>query len=243
MRIPFRQTLGLACLLVIPCLTLGVNGCMTDDESRGTMDTTKNIDPFPKPQGPKIIPLDQESFSAFHYVEQDSAGLVIKRIPSLLLYIKKRRDDIYTYAFENPSRGYLVRYHAASNPDSAGVYIVGTYQDSLEAIDAVPTLWLPQNPKLGVSWPIGSGRSMELVDAQKGYYTETLFPSDTVGAPVAQGFQRHTAYLFRETAGDTVTYYHFRKGVGCLGFERAAGGQKIASGTLKSFYRLTGRPF
>lgn len=239
MKIPCSKAFGLASLLIIPCLTMGLDGCMIGEENTGTHDTIKDIDPFPKPQGPKIIPLDQESYSAFHYVEQDTAGKVTKRIPSLVLYIKKRRADLYTYAFEDPTRGYLVRYDETANADSAGVYIVGTFQDSLEVMDAIPTLWIPQNPKLGASWPVGSGRSMELIDAQEPYYTETLFPSDTVGAPVAQGFQRHTAYLFRETAGDTVTYYHFRKGVGCLGFERAAGGKLIASGSIKAFYKET----
>lgn len=235
-RLPWA---GLA-VLFLPCLALVSTGCMagTDMDSE---DTVKAIDPFPKPQGPKMIPLEGEIRSSFLYTGLDPASRP-NPIPNLILYISPRGGDMYTYAFEDSTQGYLVKYRAAPPEDSMGVYIVGTYRKGGEVLDSTPTLWLPQHPRPGTSWPIGSNRTMELVDGQAVYYTETLFPQDTAGSPVAQGFQRHAAYLFRETAGDTVTYYHFRKGVGCLGFERSAGGRLLASGSLRSFYRPNPRP-
>ena len=244
MKTSRRPSLALASLLLLPALILNFTGCLADDSGTNINDSTKVIDPFPKPQGPKMIPLDQESNSEFRYVETDSDDRVSRRIPALMLYIAKRRADIYTYAFENPKLGYLVQYREFAAKESSGVYILGSFKDTVEDIHPVPTLWLPQFPESGKTWPVGFGRTMQLMDSSETYFTETLFPNDTVEAPVYQGFQRHTTYLFKETAqGDTVTHYHFRKGVGCLGFERMVGERLIATGTIKSFYKVSWRPF
>ncbi len=79
---------------------------------------------------------------------------------------------------------------------------------------------------------------MELVSPDPVFYTAILFSwsEEVKKAPIQYGFQRQPCLLFRETAGETVTYYYFRRGVGLLGFERAARGKLIASGVIKSFY-------
>ncbi|MDB5102971.1 MAG: hypothetical protein JWP91_660 [Fibrobacteres bacterium] len=218
------------CLLTVVPGWMG--GCMTND-SKGT----ETNDLFPKPLGETIIPLSQEAYSNFNYVEFDSAGgLVMRR--NLTLYILPKAVDVYGYAFEDPRRGFLLKFDDANgNRDSAGIYIVGTYRDSTLAYDSVPVLWLPQLPKRGVKWSTDPGRQMELVSPDTSFYTAVLFPwgDETGEAPIQYGFQRQPALLFRETAGDTITYYNFRRGVGCLGFERAVNGKLVASGVLQSF--------
>lgn len=239
MKKSIPKAFGIAAILSIPCLPPFLAGCMSADEM--SSGSAKDYDPFPRPQGPLMIPLEKESNSSFRYVKLDTEGAAgpagsLLRIPSLILYIAPRTGGNFTYAFENPKQGYLVAYKDAP-AESAGIYIKGTFKDSADFLDSIPVLWLPQNPKAGITWRLGPDRTMELVDDKAIYFTETLFPYDTAGSPVTQGFQRHTAYLFKEIAGDTVTLYHFRKGVGCLGFERSAGGRLLASGTIHSFYQ------
>lgn len=230
----FPKRLAAAAGLCIVSLGLSLlGGCMTGDLDDGD----PWIDPFPKPLGDAYIPLQQEFFGAFHYVEFDSAGgLVMRR--ELELQVIPKGNGLYGYAFETPESGTLLAFRDGDgNRDSAGIWIMGSFEDSVQRIAANPVLWLPQFPKPGTSWEIGPGRRTEMVDADTSFWTDALFPTDPDStAPVRQGFQRQPTTLFKETKGDTVTFYHFRRGVGCVGFERAARGKLIAAGTLFRFY-------
>jgi hypothetical protein len=76
--------------------------------------------------------------------------------------------------------------------------------------------------------------------ADTAFWTEPVQgPQGDSAAPITLGLQRHPTVLFRETKGDTVTFYHFRRGVGCVGFERAIGGKLFAAGSL---FRYQTRP-
>jgi hypothetical protein len=210
-----------------------LTGCMTNDRSTGTYAGL-----FPKPLGEKIIPLEnQPIYYGFRYVEMDDKGAVLMRLQSLSLTITPRGKDLYGYAFEEPDHGPLLQWKdGGDNRDSAGIYIVGNFRDTANFIDSTPpVLWLPQLPKPGVSWRTDSLHRMELVNGDTILETETLFLNDGVKRLIAFGFQRHSTVLFRETAGDTVTYYHFGRGVGLMAFERSVLGRLLASGTLVSF--------
>jgi hypothetical protein len=234
---------------VIQILTLGVlavvslllAGCLTAD----MQEDKAGVDLFPKPLGEKVIPLeDQSTFSSFHYVEMDEDGKVLIRQNPLTLAITKRGKNLYGYAFENPNKGHLLIWKdGGANRDSAGVYIIGHFEDSINYLDSVPVLWLPQIPHLGVKWKLDSLREMELVSSDTALFTEVLFTYGEAAekAPIANGLQKHSTLLFKETAGDTLTYYHFSRGVGCLAFERGVKGKLLAAGTATSFYgRYTG---
>ena len=122
------------------------------------------------------------------------------------------------------------------NRDSSGIWFVGTYRDGLRFPDPTPVRWLPQFPAAGQTWSVGPGRTMELVASDAEYLTDIILRGDTAAAPIVQGMQKHTALRFKETAGDTVSYYFFRRGVGLLGYERSAGGKLIAAGSIRSFH-------
>lgn len=215
--------------LLLPVAQLA--GCMTLDDSpdRGP------IDPFPRPNGPKMIPLETDFRAVFHHTELDPEGRVVQRLPELDLYIIRQASDTFSYAFEDPTRGLLIRHVETVNRDSSGIWIVGTFRGALRFPDSTPVRWLPQFPTAGVTWNVGPGRTMELVEPEAEYLTDVILVGDTAAAPIVQGMQRHTAFRFKETAGDTVSYYFFRKGVGLLGYERSAGGKLIAAGSIRSF--------
>jgi hypothetical protein len=226
-------------------------GCMTGDMSDGTSDTTK-VDPFPRPMGEAFIPLVQDPlnqdgpslYSHFDYVEFDTAGGLVMR-QDLSLDVVPMANDAYGYAFENPRQGMLLGLKTGGgNLDSAGIYIVGRFQDAVLSYFPAPVMWLPQFPKPGVKWSLEPGREMELVRSDTVFYTKVLFTTGDEGikAPIEYGFQRQPSTLFRETYGDTLTYYHFRRGVGCLGFERSVRGKLIASGAIRSFRGEYRRP-
>lgn len=237
MKIPKRicaAALGLSALA----------GCMTNDMKA---DGGTNIDPFPKPLGESMIPLQQEFYGTFHYAEFDTTGSLVMR-QDLSLQVTPKGNGIYGYSFEDTSRGMLLAFKDGNgNRDSAGIWIMGSFQNGFQDIDSTPALWLPQFPKPGTSWEIEPGRVTQLVDADTTFWTDALFPTEADSvAPVRLGLQRQPTVLFRETKEDTVTFYHFRRGVGCVGFERAARGKLIAAGTLFSFYgktRYSGGPY
>lgn len=236
MNLPAPRASRLAALL---CAGLGLwmAGCMAADDDRND-----GPDMFPKPNGPKILPLEDPYRAVYRFVEFDSAMGEFLRLPELDLHVARRNlepadSGLYGYAFENPDRGQLVRFLDTGNRDSAGVYIVGSFGPSGNVLDSSPALWLPQHPRAGVSWSWRSGQAMELVSLDAEYVTETLFPQDSAANRPSLGFQRHRAIHLRETAGDTVSDYYLRRGVGILGFERSVRGRLVAAGTLRAFLR------
>lgn len=228
-------------MLAVAATAAVMGGCVSSD-----MDSTAVENPFPKPLGEAIIPLSQEAFSDFEYVEYDTAGRLVLR-QDLNLQIIHKALDTYGYAFEDPRRGPLLTWKDGNgNRDSAGIYIVGSFRDSALTYDSAQILWLPQFPVPGVKRTLAPGWETELISSDTVFFTEVLFhgSAETAKAPVSHGFQKHPTLLFRETNGDTLTYYHFRRGVGCLGFERSTGGRLIAAGFIKTFYgrsRSSGR--
>jgi hypothetical protein len=208
-----------------------IGGCGLQDAAGS------GVDLFPTPLGESIIPLEQETFSNFKYVEFDTAGGLVMR-QNLDLHVIPKGTALFGYAFEKATAGHLLTFSEGNgNRDSAGVYIVGTFHgDTLEHYPA-PVLWLPQLPKPGVTWSIEPGRDMELISADTAFYTEILFTGfeEETKAPIQDGFQKHHALMFRETYKDTLTYYYFRRGVGCLGFERSARGKLLATGYIQTF--------
>jgi hypothetical protein len=210
-----------------------MTGCLSGAGAEAT-DTTRPIDPFPKPGGPRIIPLTKAFKSRFAYAGFDSAGGKVQGLDEIILHVSPRPGGAWTYAFQDSTQGYLVRYVETANRDSAGVWIVGRFRDGNDTLDSIPTLWVPQYPDTGKVRSVGRGRQMRMEDSAATYYTGNALPGPT-RTPMVQGFQKHTAYRFRETHGDTVTLYHFKHGLGCLGFERSAGGRLLAAGTLVGF--------
>ncbi|MDQ3000517.1 MAG: hypothetical protein M3Y08_04565 [Fibrobacterota bacterium] len=220
-------------VMALAAATVILGGCLSNDA-----DEALSQNPFPRPLGEAIIPLEQEAFSNFEYVEYDTAGDLVLR-QNLTLQIIPKALDTYGYAFEDPRRGQLLTWKDGNgNRDSAGIYIVGSFRDSALTYDSAEILWLPQFPVPGVKRTLAPGWETELISSDTGFFTEVLFhgSAETAKAPVSHGFQKHPTLLFRETTGDTLTYYHFRRGVGCLGFERSAGGKLIAAGFIKTFY-------
>jgi hypothetical protein len=221
-----------AFLALIAFAPLG--GCMTNDDMNPGDST--GIDPFPKPIGVALIPLEKEFYAGYRYAEFDTAGNPVPLPKDLPLHVYPKRPGIYAYAFEAGTSGYLLQ-QMGGNRDSAGVYIVGRFRDANIYLDSAPVLWLPNSPKLGTSWNLSPGRSTEVVSLDTTFWTEALRDMSADSSTfIRSGLQRQRTILFKETAGDTVTYYHFRRGVGCVAFQRAARGKLIATGSLYSFY-------
>ena len=209
--------------------------CNMADTKGGATETANDL--FPKPLGVAILPLEQEFWSTFRYVEFDAAGAVFMR-QDLRLRVVPKAGKLYGYSFEDTSRGTLLAFRDfGGNRDSAGIYIVGHFHDSVMVLDSQEVLWLPQVPKANTSWFTEPGRKNELAAMDTAIWTDVLFPYENdPAAPVRHGFQRQPTVLFKETMGDTLTYYHFRRGVGCVAFERSVAGKLLATGTIHTFY-------
>lgn len=216
---------------------------MSADAMSDPQDTTHNL--FPKPVEANMIPLELLPAEpgrrglryGFAYAAFDSLGK--PQVPSILdLYVFNKTAGGYAYSFGTTAQGFLIRaMNGNGHADSAGIYIVGRFSGDAVTFDSVPILWLPQQPRLGVRWNIDPDRYMELISADTGVYTPVLFaePEAIAEAPVQYGLQRQPTYLFRETYGDVISYYHFRRGVGLVAFEQTRKGALQACGTLRTF--------
>lgn len=205
-------------------------GCMTEGSDKSS------VDPFPSPLGPKVIPLEGNGFHAeFHYAEFSATGEQVLTSNPLKLDVTSRlAPGIYGYAWEGAQAGWLLQWKdagsAGSGREKAGIYIVGAFAGDSNFVDSTPVLWIPQAASPDTAWTVGN-RTLKLVGDRVPYFSELIMPGDT-GVYRRHGFQKHETILIRETNGDTVTHYHFRKGVGCMGFERVVGGRLRASGTI-----------
>jgi hypothetical protein len=244
-----QAALGLiSAALILSAHLLG--GCNAGDPIDSPEDTTTH-DLFPRPLGENMVPLellpadpDPRGLQyTFAYASFDSAGR--PQTPATLdLYVFHKTVGGYAYSFTSTSKGFLIRWMSGNgHADSAGIYIVGRFSGSVVTFDSVPILWLPQQPRLGVRWNLDPDRYMELISADTSVYTPVLFtdPDEVAKAPIQYGFQRQPTYLFRETFGDIVSYYHFRRGVGLVAFEQTRKGVLQASGALRVF--AAGRGF
>lgn len=222
-----------AFLAACACIALSpMQGCMSNDPSGTSIDTT---DPFPRPLGQGLIPLDTDVYSGFRYVEFDGSGKERLRENLSLRIYPLGGPGNYAYAFDGQTQGLLLS-RLDRGVDSTGVYIMGGFHDSSVTLDSVPVLWLPQNPHAGDSLFLGNGRVNVVEDVDTAFWTEPVEGlRRDAAAPVSLGLQRQPTVLFRETKGDTVTFYHFRRGVGCVGFERAIAGRLFAAGSLYRF--------
>jgi hypothetical protein len=231
---PIRALAAAAAPILAASLAFSpLTGCMTDDMKADSTD----IDPFPKPIGEALIPLEKEFYANYRYAQFDSAGKKVLD-EDLPLHVYLKQPGIYAYSFDRGKSGYLLQQKDGNgNLDSAGVYIVGRFSDANLYLDSAPVLWLPQSPKPGTSWNLSPRRRTEVVSLDTSFWTEAMtnMYQDTA-AHVRSGLQRQPTILFKETAGDTVTYYHFRRGMGCIALQRAARGKLIASGSMYSFY-------
>lgn len=228
---PLRALSAAATVLAALLSASPLTGCLSDDKG-----APSDVDPFPKPIGEALIPLEKEFFADYRYAEFDTAGKPVLK-ENLPLHVYPKRTGIFAYAFEAGTSGYLLQLKDGNgNRDSAGVYIVGWFRDANLYLDSAPVLWLPQTPKAGDSWNLSPGRRTEVVSVDTSIWTEPMrgMTEDTA-VFVRSGLQRQPTILFKETSGDTVTFYHFRRGMGCIAFQRAARGKLIASGSLYSF--------
>jgi len=204
--------------------------------SKGATDTGNYIT-FPKPIGDWIIPLDQQPYFTFNYVEMDSNGHQMPPFPKLLLMIKEQSKGIYTYDFENNGDGLLLIFKDTPR-DSSGIYIIGEFRNFTENIYGDTLLWLPQFPENKGVWEFGTNRYMEYIKYDTSYSTSGILHTEWLSMDNEASFQAHPSFLLKETYHDTLTYYYFRKGLGLLGFERIVNNKTRAVGTLKSLNRI-----
>jgi len=220
-------------------LAIGFINCSSDLSSQATAglnSTERSIyDPFPNPEGEKMIPIFKNPWYRYRYSELESDGSVMENIEELQLNIYLFRQNEYKFEYDNSGEGHILIYKE-DPPDSSGIYIIGTYKDTSVFLgDTV--LWLPQAPEKFDFWNFGSGKTMKLLSRDTSYLTENLFNENLISNPGEVSFEKHSAYLFKETQSDTSTFYYLRKGVGILGFERVVGNKTVAVGTLSAIYR------
>jgi hypothetical protein len=226
--------------LLIGMLIWSVTGCgLAAYEMAGGSDSeqgTRSI--FPRPVGEWIIPLKSEPAYFYHYTEIDEEGKRYNAIQDLELAVRHIGSDIYAFDWQNNNKGHLLIFEEDRDYDTAGIYIVGEFNDTVYSFsDSV--LWIPQVPQdmNSKSWNSGPDISMTCISSDTGYFTQSLFYGERETRDNEADFQEHHAFLFEEVSGSYRTFYYFRPGIGLLGFERTLNGKTVAIGTLHRWSR------
>ncbi len=214
-------------------VSIGFWGCLASGDANELAATAS---PFPRPLGEWIIPLDKGPASFYRHTYTDTVGTITSSIPRFQIYMEPKGYNEWGYAVEKPDRGSLITFKE-SPWDSAGIYVIGYFVDTAKVYYDTAYMWFPQFPDEVKSWTPGPGHIMEYITSDTAYITEKLFDDDVITFNNEAGFQKHSAFLIKETAGDTVSYYYLRKGVGILGYEMSIGGHLRAIGTLCALYR------
>ena len=237
---------------LITLFTLGMISLHCSCASPELADTGIDI---PYPRTPGIIPLAVNSSWLFAHSSYDSLGNIVSEDQSLHLNIDRvygyENDStltlitelnvlekfplyIYEYEWEFLSKGLLISYRD-QNVDTNGIYIHGEYVGEDKTLYRKPLLWLKYPASPGESWLLFSADTSdtmpslyEVIDTSAEFYV----PSQQQGLSALDFL---SCYLYKETKGDTVSFYYYNDQFGSVGFLRYIKGILRRSYILRSF--------
>ena len=218
------------------------------------MMSTSPQDPY-FPATASILPLAKNNSWTYSYTAWDSLGKMI--LPHRLdwhINIKEQfgmADDTtlvqlngsraefpyyaYEYERENEGKGYLVVYRSRYPLAIRGLYIIGEYQGSTISLYPQEQLWLAYPGDSGKVWqfksdPLGDTSSvteMELVSTNASSYR-----IDTASMTGISSFD--SCYCYKQTSGDSISYYYYNKDIGAIAYQRYIAGRLRDTYILKS---------
>lgn len=210
---------------------------------------------IPYPRTPAIIPLAVNNRWIFTHSSYDSLGNLMSQDQNLHVSIdrvygynygsdlvlitesnvsEKFPLYIYEYEWEFLNKGLLISYRD-QNVDTNGMYIHGEYVGEVKTLYREPLLWLKYPASTGESWLVYSADTSdtvpalyELIDTCAKFY----IPSQQEGLSALDFL---SCYLYKETKGDTVSFYYYNDQLGSVGFLRYIKGILRRSYILNSF--------
>lgn len=227
--------LALAYLLQVMILFIAMYpllGCGVDlaDE------TSPNFDPFPNPKGPSLMRLEFNEQWDFNFVRLDSNQAVQDRFETLTLNIKPDSSNQFLYRYEGDNSGLILQHLQDSIP---GIYLVGVTDQNdsqLTRSPVTPQLWLPDRPDEVKHWTY-AGADYEFLKGDSVIFTNGNYYDNIEGSLGSGGFKKWTCVSLKETRSDTVTAYHFARGIGLVRTERLIQGKLQALAEIKQYQR------
>ncbi len=206
------------------------------------------------PRTPSILPLSKGNSWEYSLTAYDSIGNQTHFLKSIginrqyglqndthlvLLTMGNYRDSFasyaYQYEFENQNHGFIIVYRDLYPMDQRGVYRIGTYNNFDSSMQIFPQeqLWLSYPSVTGKKWTFKENPlvdssteiSVEVVSTNERF--TTLLPGSSAGIEAYD-----SCYLYKQTLGNTISYYYFNHNVGCLGF------LQYENGALRQTYIL-----
>jgi hypothetical protein len=209
----------------------------------------------PVPRANSPLPLSEGNQWIYSYSDYDSAGnRIVSREPleldmpgvygltgttltriSWQNYQTTFPSYVYEYEWEQYNEGYLLAYR--NNAAVRGLYILGQYKGTTPVLYDSAVLWLAYPAAPGKTWELTGGfagdsaapATMEVVSNNEPYYYIDVNAS---GPSKLKFFE---CYLYKESIGDSVTFYYYHEDVGALGYLMYVGGKLRQTYLLQSF--------
>jgi hypothetical protein len=136
----------------------------------------------------------------------------------------------YTYEWEDVNEGSLVTYRDIRT--TPGLYIVGAFQRDSVTLYPAPALWLRYPADSGMQWDLILPDTGAAIDTIHMELLSTHAPFYYPGSAGVTGGRFYACYLYKETAGASVSYYYYHKEFGAIAFLR------YENGVLRKTYVL-----
>lgn len=206
---------------------LTVSGCFSEFS---VADGAASIDTLPYTHiGDTIFPIRESADYTYKFISLNGSGKITSSKNNFNLHIEQdsSNQNIFQFSMLDQRKGNILLWKGNGIPeDSMGIYIIGTYDTTLDSINMLPApiFWLPQKPTIGIR-NLTEDQTIEYLGDNHSFLI-TPKKSDEIVVD--------DALLFKEEFQNRITYYYLQKGVGLLGWEKYTDSTLIEMGTLSS---------
>lgn len=203
------------------------SGCFSE---LSAVNESASIDTLPYTHiGDTIFPIRESADYTYNFISLNSSGKITSSIKNFNLHIEQdsSNQNVFRFSMLDQRKGNILLWKGNGIPeDSMGIYIIGTYDTTLDSIALLPDtiFWLPQKPTTGIR-NLTENQTIEFLGDDHSFL---ITPKESDEIII------NDALLFKEEFQNRITYYYLQKGVGLLGWEKYTDSTLVEMGTLSS---------
>jgi hypothetical protein len=223
----FALTLGF-------CLSLGFTftQCTTNDAKNDESNPNITVnDPYPIRLSDLILPMEGQPTYLFHHVEYGDSVNSILLTATSSMHFTYTDSGFFAWETDYSHHGPLLMRRQTGPADSLGLYIAGTFVDSIKTFQQAE-MWLPDHPEnWKAGWKVGN-REVTVAALD----TSILLPipegSGVYSRDPSTGRYWVQVTLIREVEDSVTTIYSFARGIGMVAYQRSRAGKLQSTGLV-----------
>lgn len=238
--------------------TIGIIFVFTNCTTR--LDSAPNsIDHPPTPKTASILPLALGNYWEFSFTLHDSSGTPKQNFQNMTLRLDIThvyglttdsqivklnkntkvaiKDTLYCLAWDKKISGDIVCHKGDGPVETRGLYVYGTFEDTILNLIDTPYLWLMFPSDSGKSWVIPNKDSLRetggsvLVNSTNAqiYYIDN-------NSQYVSPIKFTNCYLYFYKTDQSESYYYYNPSIGPVCYMRYENGRKVKTYILKNHY-------